>query len=455
MNSWIGTERLHRLTRAGLFAVVLLVLVLPAAYGAGTQIWLKRYNGPGNDVDEASAVTVDAAGNVYVTGRSTGYASDADYFTIKYGPGGWKKWTARYDGPAGKWDGARAIAVDANGNVYVTGRSFGVGSHADFATIKYDRDGKQQWVRRYSGPGYADDGAMGIAVDSAGNVYVTGFSTGSGTLYDFVTIKYGPGGWPQWTRRYDGPAGAGDIAQAIGVDGSGNVYVTGPSKGEGTNFDYATVKYNTDGVVQWVRRYNGSSNGNDGSTAIAVSDYGYVWVTGYSYRPQTSADYVTIRYGPGGWAQWTERYDGPAHSGDVPWGVATMNGYAYVTGSSAGVGSDTDYATIKYGRSGEQMRVRRYNGPGNGADVANAIAASGWRVYVTGYSRGAGTDGDYATIAYGGGLWPKWLRRYNGAASEFDQANAVAIAPSGEVVVTGGSTGVSSKSDYTTIKYAP
>jgi hypothetical protein len=97
----------------------------------------------------------------------------------------------------------------------------------------------------------------------------------------------------------------------------------------------------------------------------------------------------------------------------------------------------------------------RYDGPAHGADVANAIAALRTGVYVTGFSRGAGTDGDMTTIAYGWGMWPQWVRRYNGRASAFDQANPVAVAPTGQTYVTGGSGGVAVKSDYTTIKYAP
>src|SRR5438128_11400825 len=100
----------------------------------------------------------------------------------------------------------------------------------------------QQWVRRYDGPaGNGIDFANAIAVDASGNVFVTGKSAGNGTNYDFATVKYNSSGVQQWAARYDGPAGNGiDYANAIVADGLGNVYVTGPSAGKGTNFDYAT-----------------------------------------------------------------------------------------------------------------------------------------------------------------------------------------------------------------------
>jgi hypothetical protein len=113
----------------------------------------------------------------------------------------------------------------------------------DYATIKYDTSGAEQWVARYNGPGNFNDDARAIAVDVSGNVSVTGASTGLGGIYDYATIKYDAVGAEQWVARYNGPGNLIDIARGIGVDGSGNIYVTGESFGSGTNYDYATIKY--------------------------------------------------------------------------------------------------------------------------------------------------------------------------------------------------------------------
>jgi hypothetical protein len=104
---------------------------------------------------------------------------------------------ARYDGPANSDDGATALAVDAAGNVYVTGGSAG-SSGTDYATIKYDPDGNELWVARYDGPAHYDDIAEDLAVDSMDNVYVTGVNRslyGNGYIRtDYATIKYDPDG---------------------------------------------------------------------------------------------------------------------------------------------------------------------------------------------------------------------------------------------------------------------
>jgi len=126
--------------------------------------------------------------------------------------------------------------------VYVTGYSHGGISSFDYVTIKYSTTGDTVWVRRYNGPGNDYDYAHALAVDGSGNVFVTGFSW-SGTSYDYATIKYSPSGDTLWVRRYDGPGNGTDEANALAVDGSGNVYVTGYSAGSGTFEDYATIKY--------------------------------------------------------------------------------------------------------------------------------------------------------------------------------------------------------------------
>src|SRR5215475_11771852 len=97
----------------------------------------------------------------------------------------------RYDGPINSDDEATGIALDASGNVYVTGSSTGSNGTSDYATIKYDSAGQQQWVSRYDGTGNYTDEATAIAVNGTGVVYVTGTSFASLDIdWDYATIKY-------------------------------------------------------------------------------------------------------------------------------------------------------------------------------------------------------------------------------------------------------------------------
>ncbi|MBK7253184.1 MAG: SBBP repeat-containing protein [Ignavibacteria bacterium] len=96
------------------------------------------------------------------------------------------------------------MATDASGNIYVTGQSKGPTIFSEYATIKYNSAGVQQWVSRYNGPGSGNDIARSMALDGYGNVYVTGNSRGSVGFDDYATIKYNSAGDSQWVARYDG-----------------------------------------------------------------------------------------------------------------------------------------------------------------------------------------------------------------------------------------------------------
>jgi len=362
-----------------------------------------RYNGTGNADDYATAMTVDGSGNVYVTGYSAGSTTGYDYATVKYNSAGTQQWVARYNNsPTNGDDIANAIAVDGSGNVYVTGASPGSSSDYDYVTVKYNAaDGQEQWVQRYNGPGNGIDRANAMAL-RGDTVYVTGESYGSGTSYDYATIKYKPNGDTAWVRRYTYTGAGEDKAYGIAVDGSGNVYVTGSSNGSGTGLDYATVKYNALGVSQWslsTGRYNYSGSNVDVATAIVIDGANYIYVTGYS-GPNTNYDYATIKYNNAGSPMWVSRYPGPVNGEDRATAIALDNSNnVYVTGYSAGSGTGFDYTTIKYNTlNGRELWNHRYNGSGNGNDMASSIAVRGDTAYVTGGSYG--TSMDYATIKY-------------------------------------------------------
>jgi len=439
------------LTAGKLFMLVILLFANAPAFAQVDTAWVRRYNGPGNDWDGGSAIALDDSGNVYVTGYSHGDGTLEDYATIKYEPNGDTAWVRRYNGPGNSTDEAGDIGVDGFGSVYVTGKSGGAGTYGDYATIKYYPNGDTAWVRRYDGPAHGGESASAMDIDDSGNIYVTGRS--HGIHQDYATIKYYPNGDTVWVRRYDGPGNEDDAAEAIAVDGSGNVYVTGYSYGSGTSYDYATIKYYPNGDTAWVRRYDGPGNGWDFARAMALDGAGNVHMTGSSEGDGTGKDYATIKYYPNGDTAWVRRYDGPANSTDCATAIALDDsGKVYVTGFSRGDGTGNDYATIKYEPNGDTAWVRRYNGPVDSTDDGQAMALDdSGNVYVTGTSRGDGTGNDYATIKYYPNGDVAWVTRYDGPENGVDIPNALALNDSGNVYVTGGSYGVTP--DYATIKY--
>jgi hypothetical protein len=440
------------------FGVVVVSEILSQAevFAQVDTVWVRRYNGPGDGSDWASAIAVDGYGNVYVTGNSVRSGVSNDYTTIRYYANGDTAWVRRYNGPGNGADYAQAVAIDHSGNICVTGQTYDSTTFDDYTTIKYYLNGNIAWLKSYNGPGNYDDQAFAITVDNSDNIYVTGASTGSGTGYDYATVKYYPNGDTAWVRRYNGPGNSNDdVATAIAIDASGNVYVTGRSMGSSSNWDYATVKYYSNGNIAWVSIYNGPGNSDDEAYDIAVDDSGNVLVTGYSYTgTATSADYTTVKYYSNGETAWVRRYNGPGNDWDEARAMAIDgSNNVYVTGVSVGAGEDEDWATIKYYPNGDTAWVRRYDGPGHYSDQAYAIAVDELNnVYVTGYS-GVGASYDYTTIKYYPDGDIAWLRTYDGPGNGTDYAQALALDGSNNVYVTGGSRGNGTYYDYATIKY--
>ncbi len=364
----------------------------------GVPLWTNRYDG----LYYANAIAVDSSGNVFVTGQD--YPNTlSDFGTVAYSVAGVPLWTNHYRGMGMGEGAATAIAADHDGNVFVTGYSDAAnGLLWDYATVAYSVAGMPLWTNRYNGPANSDDVATGIATDNSGNVFVTGSSrtTIGGAPADYATVAYSNAGVPLWTNRYTGPGNRLDDATAIAVDSSGDVFVTGGSAGANGSSDYATVAYSVAGVPLWTNRYNGPGNSFDDATAIAVDSSGNVFVTGSSVGANSSSDYATVAYSNTDVPLWTNRYNGPGNSYDDAKAIAVdSSGNVFVTGGSYNTNGYSDYATIKYSNAGVPLWTNRLNvGNGSGYAFAIAVDRSG-NVFVTGNS---------GTVAYsnaGETLW--------------------------------------------------
>jgi uncharacterized delta-60 repeat protein len=433
-----------------------LLIIITRFVATAQNSWTNFYNATGNGNDEANAIVLDSSNNVFVTGWATELSSGHDYATIKYSSMGLPLWTNVYNGPSNSTDEAKAIAVDNNGDVIVTGYSIGSSGYYDYATIKYSSAGVPLWTSRFSELTNGNNFAQTIAVDGGRNAFVTGYSSSSsGVDYDYATIMYSSAGVPLWTNRYNGPGNGNDYAQAIAVDSGSNAIVTGYSVGSLAAYEYATIKYSSAGVPLWTNIYSGS--GNSLATAIALDTNDNVFVTGYSTGVGSGYDYATIKYNGQGLPLWTNRYNGTGNGADDAAAIAVdSSGNVIVAGVSFGVGGtfDYDYATIKYSNVGLPLWTNRYNGPGSNRDFATKVAVdSNGNAFVTGYSTSVNGDYDYLTLGYSSMGMPLWTNRYTGPGNYADVATAIAVDSGGGVLVTGYSTGSGGVYNYATIKY--
>ncbi len=290
-----GRLRLDHVILAIALSFMLIIAMTDFSYGLTKLKWTNRFDGGFGD-DRPKALAADSVGNVYVTGLSES-GTFYDYATIKYSPSGAAVWTNLYI-TAGV-DQAHGIAVDSTGNVYVTGYN------SVACTIKYSAAGVALWTNFYDNAGGTMERAFGIAISPAGDVYVAGYYRNGSNDDDYFTIKYSSAGIALWTNIYDGGSASGDWAYDIAVDSAGNAYVTGIASK--ANRDYCTIKYTSAGIALWTNFYDGGSI--DEAKAVAVDSAGNVYVTGRT-RIGLEYDVCTIKYSSGGATLWTRIYNG-------------------------------------------------------------------------------------------------------------------------------------------------
>jgi hypothetical protein len=442
-----------------LVCILVLFFALPLFAQSVDTAWVRRYNGTGNANDIPTAINIDDAGNVIVSGYSDGgITTHSDYLTIKYYPDGDTVWLRRYNDPANGYDTTTGMIVDNSGNIYVTGYTCGSPTtKCDYLTLKYLSNGELAWARKYNGTGNDEDGAQAIGLDGSGNVYVTGGSVGSGTGYDCVTIKYYSNGDTAWVKRFTLPGNTQEVAFALVVDSPGIYFLTGATV-DGSQIDYLTVTCSTEDTCV-SKTYNGPGNGMDAANDLVVDDSGYIYVTGFSTGIGTERDFLTIKYKPDlSDTVWVRRYylqviedEEIAEAVEVD-----DSGNVYVTGEAFLTGTGWECTTIKYYANGDSAWIRKFRGASSGGPDKNFTLTldNSNHIYVAGGTADFGTPDDFATMKYSSNGDSVWLKRYNGSAGLSDWANAIVTDASGNVYVTGWSSDSSSyPKDFVTIKY--
>jgi len=382
--------------------------------------------------DTAEGVVVDSSGNVYVGGWTDGDLGErlpgdhsrgyGDIILTKYDASGTQQWIIQTGTLLG--DFGLDVAVDSSGNVYVTGVTegglsvptcrdwTGCGEHAGFYDpflMKYDSSGTQQWVKQTGTSEY--EKASSVAVDSSGNAYVTGYTSGdlSGTNAgdaDVFLIKYDSSGTQEWIKQIG--TSREDVAKGVAVDSSGNVYVTGFTEGSlsGTNVgdrDIFLMKYDASGAQQWIKQIGTSAV--DAGSGVAADSSGNVYVTGWTLGALTGTnagrrDIFLTKYDSSGTQQWMKQIGTSAAERGKHVAVDS-SGNAYVTGWTRGALSGTnvgdhDIFLMKYDSSGTQQWINQIGTPVK--DQGEGITVDAFdNVYVTG-----NTEGDLAGTNAGG-----------------------------------------------------
>ena len=263
---------------------------------SGELEWAARYDGARPFVDGGSSVAVDAVGNVLVTGEAGNGFTDLDFGVLKYDPSGGLLWTYFYDGPDHSVDRGAAMRVDAAGNIYLAGNSADGGYRFNATTVKLDAGGNVLWSAREGSLYYTGVFAKDMDLDAAGNV-ATVATDGA----NVVTWNYNAEGQRRWIARHRAEDPAPIHATHIRFDSSGNALLAASLYGSGIN-DTILVKYAPDGRQHWAARV-ADARGVYHAHALELDAAGNAYLTA-----TPGSDSVTVKVGADGSQLWSATY---------------------------------------------------------------------------------------------------------------------------------------------------
>lgn len=410
-----------------IYVLIFSFLLIGNLYAQLTGGLASTYNSLKNKDDISRYLKMDYRGNMYVAGNTVTSVSNRDYLLIKYDMNGKLLWYRNYDGLMHGNDTVRSLYVDIQGNVYVTGCSQGYKKLYDAVTIKYDSEGNVIWERRYretiSGSSFAYD----VVTDNDLNVYVTGWCDENGT-HECMLLKYTPAGELAFKVKYNGSSNGYDEGTCLALSNDMRHIYMGANVDE-TNgrYNMAIVKFDIQGNFIWKCSYNGSGNGNDFFSSIGVDKDGFIYGCGNSPGVNQMNDIVLIKADSEGNILWNRRYDGPSNGTD--WTCCLKldkENNIYLAGGILGVQGHNDASVLKYNSSGKLLWISTFNGQNNWHDCCQGLDFDdNLNVYMSGRTCLTGNEesDDIFTVKvdkFGNKIWTKI---YNGPDNNADYSS--------------------------------
>lgn len=317
---------------------------------------------------------------------------------------------------------ARGVAVDENGNFYIGG--FNQTTY-NFRVAKYDQSGAIQWQKSLHSGSPATEKAYSLKLDAAGNIYMCGETNANNLGFQLQIIKCNNNGVPQWQKRLDGSSDV--IGYGVSVDSSGNAYACGQSESSKP----IIVKYDLNGGSIWQRGLSFAGGVKGWYYAVDVDPSGNIYACGEADITSPYRSLILVKYDTSGSVIWQRRLGGVTAATHVSgYAVsASQSGDVYVGGTIIGPA----LMVAKYNSSGTLQWQKQVSGitmAWGGIDTD----PSG-NVYVSGYANISGYMEQFCIIKFDANGNIQWQRQLGGYASEISTCLSVDV--SGNVYVGG------------------
>jgi hypothetical protein len=388
----------------------------------GSIAWQRVSGGSAGLNDYGVAITIDNQNNSYVAAAMTAANGLFDFAVLKYDADGILQWTATWDGSNHLHDIPTAITLDDAENIIVTGGTTSFTQQLNYAVVKFNSAGTRLWATTYDHANLYD---FPTAIQKAtnDNIVVTGASANAANSWDYATILVnGATGQIQNVNRVNVPEIGLDQPLAVVRDNQNNLFITGYNEKLG-NKNIQTVKLNSNFGLEWVKSYDAEGL-EDMAKSIGCDAFGNVYVAGHSKTAQEGNRFTVLKYDSQGNLLWNQTYKPYTHDGAQGADIKVMpTGDFYLSGTIQ-KGSEKDFATLKYNKDGEIEWEKRFEDVGSD-EVTTIKADNDGNVYVSGISESNHLK-TYTTVKYQSIEVPHYIVRDVGGAPEFS-ANRIIV----------------------------
>jgi hypothetical protein len=358
-------------------ALLLVLLASPAAHGQ-TLLTQTTWGGTGSDVADGVATASAPDGSAYVVGISDSFTVDQfgtpspRIFVVKFATDGSLTWQRIWNGTTIRGLGRPGVAVDSAGSVYVTGMNADNGG--DAVLLKFDSSGTLAWERTWGGA--ASDQGKAVATAADGSVYIAGTETSFGpSSFGLFVVKFDSNGNLLWQKTADGAEGSG-----VAVGSDGNVYAAGTMARDLIgNFDMLVLKIAADGTQVWRRIYT-AGDVADARGRVAVGPDGSIVVAGALQTTKAGSSDIAaliVKISAAGNLIFDKQFDGRVNETADGVAVAADDGSIYVAGTTTSFGAGFEDAFVLHLQSTGKKLLGAVTWGGTAFETGAGVAVGG------------------------------------------------------------------------------